>query len=127
MLRMTDDPAPTPPPVPPPVPPTATAPAAGSPPGVLAAPTPKSGKATAAMVLGICGLVSLFCAWIFIQVPALVLGILAIVFGHLGKQEVRENPGMEGEGQAQAGFIMGIITTALAGAGFITMVVLAVS
>ncbi|MBK8294159.1 MAG: DUF4190 domain-containing protein [Solirubrobacterales bacterium] len=59
--------------------------------------------------------------------PALVLGILAIVFGHLSKQEIAANPGMEGEGQAKAGFIMGIICTALAGIGFVIMVIAAAS
>jgi hypothetical protein len=90
-------------------------------------PANKSGKATASMVLGIVGLVSLLCAWIFFQVPALVLGILAIVFGHQAKGEIAASPGMEGEGQAKAGFIMGIITTALSAVGFIVMVIIAAS
>jgi len=127
-----NDPPPTPPPVqpqgaPPPVPPSATAPPAGATPGQVAPPENKSGKAVASMVLGIVGLVSLFCAWILFQVPALVLGVLAIVFGRLAKQEIAANPGMEGEGQAKAGFIMGIICTTLAGIGFVVMVIAAAS
>lgn len=124
---------PTPPPPPEPQPPAATPPPPGPPttPAGTAAPqaavaaAPKSGKAIASMVLGIVALVSLFCAWLLFQVPALILGILAIVFGHLAKQEIAENPELEGEGQAKAGFVMGIVATALAGIGFIVMVIAA--
>lgn len=103
------------PPVPPPLPPTAAPPVGSTPPGQVAPPAPKSGKAVASMVLGIVGLVFLFCGWLFLELPSLIMGILAIVLGHLAKQEIAENPGMEGEGQAKAGFIMGIVGTVLAG------------
>jgi len=66
------------------------------------------------MVLGISGLVSLTVCWILFGVPSLVLGILAIVYGQLARREIRENPNLHGSGQATAGFVMGIITTALA-------------
>jgi len=79
------------------------------------------------MVLGICALVSLFCGWIFLELPGLILGILAIVFGHLGKQEVAESSGMEGEGQAKAGFIMGIIATALSALWFVIIIIAAIA
>lgn len=90
----------------------------------LVAKAPYSGMATASMVLGIVGLVSLACAWLVFGVPALILGILAIVFGSQAKKEIAAQPGLEGEGQAKAGFIMGIITTSLAG---ITLVILIIA
>lgn len=125
---MNDVPTPTPPPEPPqqpestpapppppaaPQPPTATAPPVGVTPGQVAPAPDKSGKAVASMVLGIVALVCLFCFWFILEIPSLVLGILAIVFGHLAKQEIAERPGLEGEDQAKAGFIMGIVATAL--------------
>lgn len=119
-------PAPQPPPsTPQPVPPTAAAPPAGAAPGPVVPKPDKSGKAVAAMVLGIVALVSLLCGWIFLELPSLILGILAIVFGHLGKKETAERPGLEGEGQAQAGFIMGIVATALAAIWFVFIVIAA--
>ncbi|MBK5233956.1 MAG: DUF4190 domain-containing protein [Thermoleophilia bacterium] len=75
---------------------------------------PKSGKATAAMVLGICGCATLvFCSWLITGFPSLVLGILAIIFGVQAKKEIDATPGLEGRGQAQAGFIMGLVTVGL--------------
>lgn len=62
------------------------------------------GKATAAMVCGIIGL--LICP--------MVLSVLAIVFGVQSRNEIDRNPGMyTNRGQAQAGFILGIIGLAL--------------
>jgi Domain of unknown function (DUF4190) len=66
---------------------------------------PTSSKATPALVLGI---VSLLCC-------PVICSILAIVFGKQAKDEIAANPGMQGQGQAQAGFILGIISLALAG------------
>ncbi len=107
------------------MPPTATAPPAGAAPAQVAPKPDKSGKAVASMVLGIVGLVLLFCGWIFLEIPSLILGILAIIFGHLGKQEIAERPGLGGESEAKAGFIMGIICTVLAGLWFVFIVVAA--
>lgn len=118
-----DPPAQSQPPVPPP--PAQQPPAAVAPQAVVARP-PKSGKATAAMVLGICSLATLvFCAWIITGFPSLILGILAIVFGVQGKNEIDANPGLEGRGQAQAGFVMGLITVGLS-ILFVVVVLLAV-
>ncbi|MBK5233955.1 MAG: DUF4190 domain-containing protein [Thermoleophilia bacterium] len=130
---MNDVPTPTPPPeppqppatTPPPIPPTATAPPAGAAPGQVAPKPDKSGKAVASMVLGIVALVSLFCAWLVFQIPVLILGILAIVFGQMAKKEIAETPGLGGADQAKAGFIMGIVATVLGGIGFIVMIILA--
>lgn len=58
------------------------------------------GKATAAMVCGIIGI--LFCP--------IVLSVLAIVFGVQSRNEMDRNPGAyTNRGQAQAGFVLGII------------------
>ena len=69
----------------------------------------------------------LFCGWIFLELPSLILGILAIVFGHIAKGEIAAAPGMEGEGQAKAGFIMGIIATALSALWFVFIIIAAVA
>ena len=61
---------------------------------------PTSGKATTALVLGICG---------FLVCPV-ICSVLAIIFGALAKKEIDESPGMQGRGQAQAGFILGIVS-----------------
>jgi hypothetical protein len=104
---------PPPPPVQPPPPPVQQ-PVGAAPQTVVVQAPPKSGKATAAMVLGICSLATLvFCAWLITGFPSLVLGILAIVFGHQAKGEIEKNPGLAGRGQAQAGFVMGLITVGL--------------
>ncbi len=58
------------------------------------------GKATAAMVCGIIG----------ILICPIVLSVLALVFGVQSKNEIDRNPGAyTNRGQAQAGFILGII------------------
>lgn len=67
-----------------------------------------SSKATPALILGIVGLIC--CG---------ICAILAIIFGKQAKDEIAANPGMQGEGQAQAGFILGIVGTALWGAGIL--------
>jgi hypothetical protein len=64
-----------------------------------------NGKAVAALVLGICGLV----------VCPLVCSVLAIVFGKQAQQEIAVNPAQSGDGMARAGVIMGIIGLALYG------------
>jgi hypothetical protein len=65
-----------------------------------------NGKAIAALVLGIVGLV----------ICPIVCSILAIIFGRQAKGEIAANPAMEGGGMAQAGYIMGIVGTAVYGA-----------
>ncbi len=80
---------------------------------------PKSGKATASMVLGIVGLSLLGCGWIILQIPSIVLGVLAIIFGKMAKDEIATNPELEGDSKAKAGFIMGIVSTAIGAAWFV--------
>ncbi len=81
----------------------------------MAAPA-SSGRATASLVLGICGLT--FCP--------IICSILAIIFGALAKREINERPGMGGWGQAQAGLILGIVGIALWVIGILLLVVLGV-
>lgn len=65
---------------------------------------PTSGKATAAMILGIGGLV--LCPFV-LSIPAWILGSQA-------KNEIDASQGqLGGRGQAQAGFILGIIGTVI--------------
>ena len=61
---------------------------------------PNSGKATAAMVLGIVGIFT--CG---------VTSLFAIIFGHLGEIETRNNV-MGGRGQAVTGLILGYLILA---------------
>ena len=61
-------------------------------------PRPTSGKATAALILGICGLV----------VCPLMCSILALVFGYQARSEIDDSRGsMDGRGQAVAGIVLG--------------------
>lgn len=78
----------------------------GAPAPVPGGPQPQtSGMAIAALVLGIVGM--LMCCFF---VPS----VLGIVFGTIGMRDVRESGGAKtGEGLAKAGFILGIIGTAL--------------
>jgi hypothetical protein len=65
---------------------------------------PTSGKATAALVLGIVGLV----------MCGLLAGIPAIILGSQARREIDASQGrLAGRGAAQAGFILGIIGTVL--------------
>ena len=85
-----------PPPGPPQVPP-------GPPQGPWATSPPNSGKAVAALVLGILGIVS-----------CQVLGIAAIVLGQQASDEIAASGGrLGGEGFAKAGVIMGWVAVAL--------------
>ncbi len=92
-----------PPPGPPPPPPGPPSPPPGSPPGPWATPPPNSGKAIAALVLGILGIVS-----------CQVLGIAAIVLGRQANDEIAASGGLlGGDGFAKAGVIMGWVAVAL--------------
>jgi hypothetical protein len=63
-----------------------------------------SGKATAALVLGICGLV----------VCPIILSIIGLVLGYQARGEIRASGGrIGGEGQAKAGIILGWVGLAL--------------
>ena len=85
----------------------------GQPPA-YGAPRRTEGLAVASLVLGIAG---------FIVCP-LVCSVLAIVFGTQAKNRVRQDPSLQGEGMAQAGFILGIIGLAL-GAVVLLIVIIA--
>ncbi len=84
-------------------------------PYVIAAPTMFQGPRTdgfcvAGMVLGIIALV--FC---WIPIFAIVMGVLAIIFGGIGMGNVSKNPGMKtGSGMGVAGLITGIIALIVA-------------
>jgi hypothetical protein len=71
-----------------------------TPAGAPYTPQKTSGFAVASLVLGIIGL-PIIC-------PLLIPSVLAVVFGLLGRRDVREK-GHSGEGMALAGLIMGII------------------
>jgi hypothetical protein len=77
---------------------------------------PTNGLAIAAMVLGILSLV-FFC----VQYVAMPCGILAVVFGIIGRNKARM--GASGGGMATAGLVCGGITVAL----YIVMVLAAVA
>jgi hypothetical protein len=65
----------------------------------------------------ILGILSLVCF-------GLLAGIPAIILGHMAKNEIDASGGMqEGRGMAQAGFIMGIISTVLSVLGAIIWIV----
>lgn len=75
-----------------------------------------NGKATASLVLGICGLV----------VCPLICSILALVFGYQARREIdRTGVGSGSRGSATAGIVLGWIGTVLSVLGIILIVVLA--
>ena len=79
--------------------------------------------AIAALVLGILSiLVGLGC-WCLYGVAGPVLGIPAIILGHIGKRQISESGGVQrGRGLAQAGFITGIVGTILGVLAFLIMI-----
>ena len=77
-----------------------TAAAAAYPPGGVIAPTSKL-----AIWALVCGCLSLLCG-LFASIPAIILG-------HLGLNEVKRTPGLQGRGMALAGMILGYVFTAL--------------
>ena len=129
-----DDTGPTPP-VPPPPPPSYGTPppspygAAQPPPPYCAAPPPPrygapspygaptgNQKALWAMITGIVGL--LCCG---------IASLVAIVLGVQAKNEIRASGGTQsGDGQAQAGFVLGIVGCVLWGAGLVFYAIAAI-
>lgn len=110
-----------PPPIPPPpgtmpppgVPPGqayAQGPPPGMPPGYYPAVphrVPPDGMAIASLVLGIAGF--LICG------PGLIAGVLAVIFGYVGRRHIAENNGaLEGSSFCTAGIILGFIQIGLA-------------
>ncbi|MGP3634721.1 DUF4190 domain-containing protein [Streptomyces sp. 24-1644] len=74
-------------------------------------PPPANGLGTAAMVLGILA-VCLFCLY---GIPSLILGVLALIFGILGRKRVARGEA-DNNGQALTGVILGSIGIALGAA-----------
>jgi Domain of unknown function (DUF4190) len=85
--------------------------------GGYSQPPPSSnGKATAALVLGICGLI----------VCPLICSILALVFGYQGRKEIDASQGRQtGRGNAVAGIVLGWIGIAFTLA-FIALIVVGI-
>ena len=82
------------------------------------APPPNSGKAIAAMVLGIVGIVGL-CFYGL----GLVAAILAVVFGFLARSEVKRSQGaLGGAGMAMAGLVTGFVGIGLFVLGLVVFV-----
>ena len=75
------------------------------PPGVpITRPNPNDGSAVASLIMGIAA---------FLVCP-LVLGVLAVVFGYIGKRNIEESAGtLGGESFAVAGIILGWINLAI--------------
>lgn len=93
------------------------APVSGVLPGPLAAPLrppETSGKAIAALVLGIVGV---------LFVP-LVCSILAIVLGRQAKREIQAEPRLGGEGMATAGTVLGVVGLCLFAIGVLLLLLL---
>ncbi len=102
-------------PAPPPPPPAYGAPGYGAPPvpagyGYTA---PQNGSGTAALILGIVGLI---CCGLFTGIPAIILGRKGMALADAGQANNR--------GVAQAGYILGIIVTVLSVIGIIAWVFL---
>lgn len=74
----------------------------GQPPGWGQAPS--NGMGTAGMVVGIIAVV-IFC---FYGLPSLILGVLALIFGIIGKKRVQRGEA-NNSGQATAGIVLGAI------------------
>lgn len=95
-----------PPPPPPPEPPQPSVRTVG-------ATVPTNGMAIASLILGIAGL----------TVVPTIGSILALIFGYMGKRDIRQRPTeTTGEGLATAGIVMGwigIVLTVLAACGLI--------
>jgi hypothetical protein len=78
------------------------------------APRRTEGLAVASLVLGIAG---------FVVCP-LVCSVLAIIFGLQAKTKIRQDPSLQGEGMAQAGFILGIVGLAI---GAIVLIIIIIA
>lgn len=75
-----------------------------------------SGMAVASMVLGIVGLV------LMLALPVLaILGLLAVIFGHVALDQIKKNPATDGRGLAIAGLATGYV-----GLGIVALLVIAV-
>lgn len=85
---------------------------------------PGNGAAIAALVLSLCGLGLLIVSVGLLFIITLPLAILGIVFGRKGRNAVDQGETPKNRGIAQAGYIIGIVTTVLsvlAAAGWIAL------
>jgi hypothetical protein len=73
-----------------------------------------SGYAIASLILGIAGF------FVFPIVPS----ILAVVFGHKARDEIRRNPTLGGDGLATGGIILGWVGIALVAIGLLFVLLL---
>jgi len=85
------------------------------PPGIpISRPKPNDGSAVASLIMGIAA---------FLVCP-LVLGVLAVVFGYIGKRNIEESAGtLGGESFAVAGIILGWINLAIVAIVAITIII----
>lgn len=91
-------------------------------PGVAPAPVPANGLAIAALVCGIVGAVFgliPFTFWL-----AWVLGVVAIVFGAIGRRRADREPAAGKRSMATAGLILGIVSIGLGIVGAIVLTML---
>jgi Domain of unknown function (DUF4190) len=88
------------------------------------APASNNGKAVTALVVGIVSVIlslSCFCS------PLGLIGIVSIVLGRSAQREIQGSGGTQsGDGMARAGFILGIIATAI-GAIFAVLWIIAIA
>jgi hypothetical protein len=77
-------------------------------------PAPTNGLATAALILGILGVVFFWTFWF-----GIILGVLAVIFGAIGLS--RAKSGAPNKGMATAGLVLGIVSVAL-GVVFIVVI-----
>lgn len=69
---------------------------------------PTNGMAVAALVCGIVG-VALAIILFFFPFIGLILGVLAIIFGIVGRNRFKANPAVGRQGMAMAGLVTGIV------------------
>jgi hypothetical protein len=86
------------------------------PPGIpISRPKPNDGSAIASLIMGIAA---------FLPICPLVLGVLAVVFGYIGKRNIEDSGGMlGGEAFAVAGIILGWINIAIVALAVIIIVI----
>jgi hypothetical protein len=70
-----------------------------------------SGKAIAALILGICGIV------VF---P--LIGVVALFVGYGAREEIRREPGLAGDGMATAGIVLGWVSVAIVILGILLLI-----
>ncbi|NNF87976.1 MAG: DUF4190 domain-containing protein [Acidimicrobiia bacterium] len=79
-------------------------------------PTRSNGMATASFVLAVIGAVLGIVP--ILALFALILGVLAVIFGFAGRKRIKKGETTEGKGMAKSGIIIGFIAIVLAIIGF---------